>query len=85
MIIGKEYIAICGDAGDGAELFDVAELVRCQDCKWYKDFDGCFFSTAECEPEHFCSWGERQSADETLREICRDFIGIVEETRKDDE
>ena len=36
------------------------KLVRCKDCKWYKDFDGCFFSTAECEPEHFCSWGERR-------------------------
>ena len=35
-------------------------LVRCKDCKWYKDFDGCFFSTAECEPEHFCSWAERE-------------------------
>lgn len=35
------------------------EIVRCKDCKWYRDFDGCFFSTAECEPEHFCSWGER--------------------------
>ena len=33
MKVGKEYIAICGDAGDGAELFDVAELVRCRDCK----------------------------------------------------
>ena len=35
------------------------EIVHCGDCKWYRDFDGCFFSTAECEPEHFCSWGER--------------------------
>ena len=24
---------------------------------------------------------ERQSTDETLREICQDFIGVVEETR----
>ena len=41
----------------GASAF---EIVRCKDCKWHKDFDGCFFSTAECEPEHFCSWGERK-------------------------
>lgn len=39
---------------------DVVEVVRCKDCKWYKDFDGCFFSTAECEPEHFCSWGRKE-------------------------
>ena len=36
------------------------EVVRCKDCRWYRNFDGCFFSTAECEPEHFCSWGERE-------------------------
>ena len=37
----------------------VQDIVRCKDCRWYKDFDGCFFSTAEVEPDHFCSWGER--------------------------
>ena len=37
----------------------VQDIVRCKDCRWYKDFDGCFFSTAEVEPNHFCAWGER--------------------------
>lgn len=36
------------------------ELVRCKECKWYKDFDGCFFSTAEVEEDDFCSYGERE-------------------------
>lgn len=36
-----------------------SSIVHCKDCRWHKDYDGCFFSTAECEPEHFCSWGER--------------------------
>ena len=44
---------------------DRQTIVRCGECKWYKDFDGCFFSTAECEPEHFCSWGKRK--DDTMR------------------
>ena len=45
------------------------EIVRCKDCKWYKDFDGCFFSTAECEPEHFCSYGERKSIDDLIEQV----------------
>lgn len=36
------------------------EIVRCKDCRWYKDFDGCFFSTAEVEEDGFCSYGERR-------------------------
>lgn len=47
------------EAEDYVSDLPTIDIVRCEDCKWYKDFDGCFFSTAECEPEHFCSWGER--------------------------
>ena len=36
------------------------DLVRCGECRWYKDFDGCFFSTAEVEEDGFCSYGERE-------------------------
>ena len=35
------------------------DIVRCEECKWYKDFDGCFFSTAEVDANGFCSYGER--------------------------
>lgn len=63
MIIGKEYIAICGDAGDGAELFDVAELVRCKDCIYYDKkklgFRKCTQSGFHVTYEDYCSYGER--------------------------
>lgn len=42
----------------------VGELVRCKDCMWYRDYDGCFFSTAEVEPNGFCSYGERKESEE---------------------
>ena len=34
------------------------DLVRCGECKWYKDFDGCLFSTDGVKPDDFCSYGE---------------------------
>ena len=40
---------------------DVAEIVRCKDCKYYHDSEGCFFSTAETEENGFCSWAERRT------------------------
>lgn len=46
------------------QLIKAVEVVRCKECKWYKDFDGCFFSTTEVEEDGFCSYGER-TADET--------------------
>ena len=36
------------------------DIVRCKECRWYKDFDGCFFSTAEVDEDDFCSYGERK-------------------------
>ena len=65
MIVGKEYIAICGDAGDGAELFEVAELVRCKDCMENTiNTDGatepwCYKFGYVVEDTDFCSYGER--------------------------
>lgn len=38
----------------------VQDLVRCKDCRWYKDFDGCFFSTDGVDEDDFCSYGERR-------------------------
>lgn len=39
---------------------DVAEIVRCKDCTFYRS-DGCFFSTAEVGEDGFCSWAERRT------------------------
>lgn len=36
------------------------EIVRCGECKWYDNREGCFFSTSEIDPEGFCSFGERR-------------------------
>ena len=41
-----------------------AEIVRCKDCKYYHDSDGCFFSTAETGDDGFCHWAERRTDDE---------------------
>ena len=40
---------------------DGIDIVRCKECLWYKDYDGCFFSTAEVETNGYCSLGERKS------------------------
>lgn len=37
------------------------DLVRCGECRYYRDYDGCFFSTAEVEPDGYCHWGERRT------------------------
>ena len=58
-MIGEEVIAYYGDAGDGAELFEVQKLVRCKECKYYKG------NEEYCSVDHyatengFCSYGER--------------------------
>lgn len=36
------------------------DIVRCGECKWYDNREGCFFSTSEIDPEGFCSFGERR-------------------------
>ena len=56
----------------------IEEIVRCEDCRWYKDFDGCFFSTAEVEPLDYCSHGIRKSEEESIREVARGFIELVD-------
>ena len=37
------------------------EIIRCRDCRWYKDADGCFFSTAWTPEDGFCHWAERRT------------------------
>lgn len=64
MILGEEVIAYYGDAGDGAELFEVQKLVRCKDCKHYISDGGALMM---CEvhdgllayEDDYCSYGER--------------------------
>ena len=41
-----------------APTIDAVEVVRCKDCRWYRTAEGCFFSTAEVEPDGFCSYGD---------------------------
>ena len=38
----------------------VIDIVRCKECKWYKNFDGCFFDNAKVEENDYCSYGERE-------------------------
>lgn len=36
------------------------DLVRCGECRYYRDYDGCFFSTEFVDVDGFCSYGERR-------------------------
>ena len=38
-----------------------ADVIRCKECKYYHDSDGCFFSTAETIEDGFCNWAERRT------------------------
>ena len=49
------------DTARRIEKIQGIDIVRCKECLWYKDYDGCFFSTAEVEPNGYCSYGERKS------------------------
>ena len=39
----------------------IGELIRCKDCKYFKDSDECFFSTAVTSDDGFCHWAERRT------------------------
>ena len=39
------------------------DLVRCRDCRYYRDFDGCFFSTDGVDENDYCSHGERKESE----------------------
>ena len=68
-MIGEEVIAVWDDGIDGAELFEVAELVRCRDCKHvtYKInpvrtqdvFYACPYSEIQHDGDFYCAYGER--------------------------
>jgi len=47
---------------DGVDCYiKRGEVVRCRECKWHNEREGCFFSTAEVDADDFCSYGERSS------------------------
>ena len=58
----------------------IGEIVRCKDCRWYQNYDGCFFSTAEVESLDYCSHGERKTEEESVREVVRGFMELVDAT-----
>jgi len=37
------------------------DLVRCGECVWFNNFEGCIFSTDALRPDDFCSYGERRT------------------------
>ena len=45
---------------DAEGFSDNIVIVRCKDCRWYRNYEGCFFSTGDVEPDGFCSYGERR-------------------------
>lgn len=73
-ITGKEYIyGLTQDKNGAPYLFNVGELVRCKDCKWWvRDGNDSFGYAMFCEhdcslggqgikkPTDFCSYGERR-------------------------
>ena len=65
-MIGKEVIAVYGDAGDGEELFEVQKLVRCKECR-KSHIDGktthCLWCTEwgrSTDTFGYCERGERE-------------------------
>lgn len=36
------------------------DIVRCRECRWYNEREGCLFSTAEITADDYCSYGERE-------------------------
>lgn len=69
--MAKEWIVPDADLGCDGAYFDYQELVRCRECKWYKegyDIDGKWFSRCNgsvrtyghTTPDWFCADGERK-------------------------
>lgn len=53
------------DIISSAPTADLAEVVRCKDCKYYSEFGHCGI-LGFCEPNEFCSRGERIKENERL-------------------
>jgi len=71
MTVLKEVIARYETDGRIVKCFDIGELVRCKDCKYWKmekyiggegmacQFMPCDGNVNLTEPTDFCSWAER--------------------------
>ena len=57
---GKQYSVPVGAILANIDEAPTIDLVRCRECRWYDDRQGCFFSTAEIDEDGFCSYGERK-------------------------
>ena len=61
----KAYMDTLVDAfiEDGEELAESVKVVRCKDCRFWKNEHLCLvmsrYGSMETKAEHFCSWGER--------------------------
>ena len=47
---------------DAIPTADVVEVVRCKDCKYFSEFHHCGV-LGFCEPNEYCSRGERRKGD----------------------
>lgn len=56
-----EYIVKETSYSLGTRQEIIGELIRCKDCKYFKDSDECFFSTAVTSDDGFCHWAERRT------------------------
>ena len=47
------------------ENSDLVDVVRCKDCKYFSDFQHCGI-LGFCEPNEYCSRGERRKEDDSI-------------------
>jgi len=49
---------------DDAPTIDAVEVVRCKDCRFWKNEHLCLvmsrYGSIDTKAEHYCSWGERR-------------------------
>lgn len=53
----------CGSCEWAMPTANVVEVVRCKDCKYFSEFHHCGI-LGFCEPDEYCSRGERRNEDE---------------------
>ena len=66
----NEYTRGCNEVCDwviktikNIPTVDVVQIVRCKDCKYFSEFQYCGV-LGFCEPNEYCSRGERRKEDE---------------------
>ena len=67
-----EDLQFCQEAIDMAPAVDAVEVVRCKDCKHWRnsgnnifgsDYGTCVECLMDTQQEHFCSYGERREGE----------------------